>query len=151
MGIAAGAVGAGIQETGLLLGLQRLAAKLAGGTMLVIGLLAIVKLASGERHTLLLPKFLQDALLSKPRLGTRPTTCSSCHRNWISNSHPSCGWLYAFILFAAGTASPFLGAMVMFFFGLGSVPALTALVLGATALFGNSQRLILGHPRFWYR
>ncbi len=36
-GALVGLIGAGIQETGSLLGLQRLAARLAGGSMLVIG------------------------------------------------------------------------------------------------------------------
>ncbi len=47
LGLLAGLLGAGIQETGSLLGLQRLAARLAGGSMLVIGLLGIVRLTSG--------------------------------------------------------------------------------------------------------
>jgi sulfite exporter TauE/SafE len=42
-----------------------------------------------------------------------------------------CGWLYAFVLTAAGTGDAFSGFLVMTAFWLGSVPAL----LGASALF----------------
>ncbi len=64
LGLLAGLLGAGIQETGSLLGLQRLAARLAGGSMLVIGLLGIVRLTSGTSHAALLPAWLQKRLAS---------------------------------------------------------------------------------------
>jgi uncharacterized protein len=39
-----------------------------------------------------------------------------------------CGWLWAFVVSAAGTASPWLGATVMATFWLGTVPAMTGLL-----------------------
>ncbi len=42
-----------------------------------------------------------------------------------------CGWLYVFVFAAAGTGSPFWGAMVLMTFWLGSLPALGGLMLGA--------------------
>jgi sulfite exporter TauE/SafE len=41
-----------------------------------------------------------------------------------------CGWLYAFVVTAAGTASPWLGAVAMAVFWLGTLPMMVA--LGAT-------------------
>jgi len=42
-----------------------------------------------------------------------------------------CGWLWAFVVSAAGTGSPLFGALVMFVFWLGTVPAMTGvLVIG---------------------
>lgn len=38
-----------------------------------------------------------------------------------------CGWLYAFALASAATQTPWLGAAAMFFFWLGTLPALTVL------------------------
>jgi len=40
-----------------------------------------------------------------------------------------CGWLWAFVITAGGTASPLTGAVVMFAFWLGTVPAMVG-VLG---------------------
>ena len=37
-----------------------------------------------------------------------------------------CGWLHIFVAVAAATASPGRGALLMFFFGLGTIPALSA-------------------------
>ena len=45
-----------------------------------------------------------------------------------------CGWLYAFVILAAGTASPGMGALVMATFWLGTVPVLTVVGFGAGAL-----------------
>jgi len=45
-----------------------------------------------------------------------------------------CGWLYLFVLIAAGTGAVFSALAVMFAFWLGTLPALTALVLGALRL-----------------
>ena len=42
-----------------------------------------------------------------------------------------CGWLWAFVVSAAGTGSPLFGALVMAVFWLGTVPAMTGvLVIG---------------------
>lgn len=38
-----------------------------------------------------------------------------------------CGWLYAFALASAATQTPLLGAAAMFFFWLGTLPALTVM------------------------
>lgn len=45
-----------------------------------------------------------------------------------------CGWLYLFALLAASTGSALTGAVVMFAFWLGSVPALVAVVAGTRLL-----------------
>ena len=41
-----------------------------------------------------------------------------------------CGWLYAFVITAAGTASPMYGGLTMVVFWLGTLPMMVA--LGAT-------------------
>ncbi len=53
-----------------------------------------------------------------------------------------CGWLFAFLIVAAGTAQPMTGALVMAVFALGSVPALTGLALSMTMLVGRFRRAI---------
>lgn len=46
-----------------------------------------------------------------------------------------CGWLHTFVLGAVATQSAGLGALYLFFFWLGTLPALTAGPLAAHALF----------------
>jgi uncharacterized protein len=53
-----------------------------------------------------------------------------------------CGWLWAFVVSAAGTASPWTGAAVMAVFWLGTVPAMTGVLVFAGPLFDRlRQRL----------
>jgi sulfite exporter TauE/SafE len=51
-----------------------------------------------------------------------------------------CGWLYAFVVLAAGTAQPSLGAAVMALFWLGSVPVLLGVSWAANWILGRFHR-----------
>ncbi len=53
-----------------------------------------------------------------------------------------CGWLFAFVIVAAGTAQPLFGALVMAVFALGSVPALAGMAFSMTLLVGRFRRAI---------
>jgi sulfite exporter TauE/SafE len=48
-----------------------------------------------------------------------------------------CGWLYAFVVTAAGTAHPVSGALTMFVFWLGTLPMLIAIGAGVQKLSGT--------------
>lgn len=142
MGAMAGLLGAGIQETGSLLGLQRLAARLAGGSMLVIGLLGIVRLASGTSHAALLPKWLQKRLAAGHAWARTQSPLLRASAIGLLTAILPCGWLFAFVIVAAGTAQPLTGALVMAVFALGSVPALAGMALSMTLLVGRFRRAI---------
>ena len=50
-----------------------------------------------------------------------------------------CGWLYSFVLVAAATKSPTIGALTMFAFWLGTVPALLLMSAGFRRLIRAPQ------------
>ena len=50
-----------------------------------------------------------------------------------------CGWLYTFAIVAAGTGSPWQGALVMAVFWSGTVPIMVALMLGLNKLGRSIQ------------
>jgi len=53
-----------------------------------------------------------------------------------------CGWLWAFVVSAAGSGSPARGALIMAVFWLGTVPAMTGvLALGGTLIATLRQRM----------
>ena len=53
-----------------------------------------------------------------------------------------CGWLWAFVVSAAGTGSPAAGAAVMAVFWLGTVPAMTGMfALGGAVVSGLRWRM----------
>jgi sulfite exporter TauE/SafE len=53
-----------------------------------------------------------------------------------------CGWLYAFVVVAAGSGAASTGAGVMFAFWLGSLPALLGLALGTRWLSRRLSRVV---------
>ncbi len=142
LGLLAGLLGAGIQETGALMGMQRLAARLAGGSMLVIGLLGIVRLAGNTGHAALLPAWLQRRLASGHVWARQQSPLVRASAIGLLTAILPCGWLLAFVIVAAGTAQPLAGGLVMAVFALGSIPALTGLALSMTLLVGKFRRAI---------
>ncbi|MCC6510999.1 MAG: sulfite exporter TauE/SafE family protein [Pirellulaceae bacterium] len=141
-GAIVGLLGAGIQHTGSWLGLQRLAASLAGGSMLVIGLLGIVRLASGTAHAALLPKWLQRRLASGHAWARRQPPLARAASIGLLTAILPCGWLFAFLIVAAGTARPLEGALVMAVFALGAIPALAGMALSMTLLIGRFRTIV---------
>jgi sulfite exporter TauE/SafE len=145
IGVAAGTLGSLVDISGSTLGWQMLAARIAGGLMIAVGLIQIYRWTA-VMGWLPISRKAGDLLAS-------PTN------NWVSRAMVTmrpwlfgltlevrgflvgaltallpCGWLYIFALVAAGTASGTGGALVMFAFWLGTVPILVSMVLGLQAL-----------------
>ncbi len=142
LGWMVGAIGMGVHQTGNWMGLQRLATQLAGGSMLVIGLLSIVRLVGGAQQHIWLPKKLQSTLAQGHAWARQQPPLRRAASVGMLTAILPCGWLYAFLLVAAGTANPLQGSLVMAVFGLGSVPALVGFVSGAQVLAGRFRRAI---------
>jgi hypothetical protein len=143
-GLAAGVLGTAVSLGGELAGLQSLSAKLAGGLLIFLGL---------SRLLLMLPVFsaapaapagsawaslLQQA---KPLLARRGPLAKAYAGGLLTTWLP-CGWLYLFVLVAAGTGDVVLALTVMFAFWLGTLPVLTALALGARSLVPKLRGLL---------
>ncbi|MGN6544779.1 MAG: sulfite exporter TauE/SafE family protein [Aureliella sp.] len=141
-GCMAGLLGASIQHTGILFGVQRLAAQLAGGSMLVIGLLGLVRLAGGSGHAAMLPQWLQRRLGQAHSGARRQPPMRRAAAIGLLTAILPCGWLYAFLIVAAGTAEPLTAALVMATFALGAVPALAATALSLSMLAGRFRHAI---------
>lgn len=143
LGVFAGFVGASLDLAGDLVGVQRFAALLAGGSMVAFGSVAILRI-NGVR----LPK----APVPKPmRLGvekgfkairSKPPVVRAFATGLLTTLLP-CGWLYAFVIVAAGTADPVWGGLAMMSFWAGTLPVLVGVGVGVT---GIVDRLTgLGH------
>ncbi len=141
-GAIVGLLGAGIQHTGSWFGFQRLAARLAGGSMMVIGLLAIVRLTGGGSHAAMLPAWLQSRLARGHAWARQQPPVPRAAAIGLLTAILPCGWLYAFLIVAAGTARPVDGALVMAFFAAGSIPALAGLAMSMTMLIGRYRSII---------
>jgi sulfite exporter TauE/SafE len=136
LGVVAGAVGAGIDRAGTLAGVVRLAPALAASMMIVWGVHALL-LSQGARVPVLRPSSRWRGLLSRmvAQVKSRPPVTRASVVGLASGLLP-CGWLYAFVLTAAGSGSPVRGATLMMVFWLGTVPMMLAVGLGLQRLFG---------------
>lgn len=146
-GFSAGLVGSLISVGGSMVGVQSMAARLVGGAMIAMAIIKLCEIA--------FPK------LMRKQTGLAVATNNEGGRiaGWIARRRPfiqrlpglgraaaagslttllPCGWLYLFVLVAAGTGGIVPAMSVMFAFWLGTLPALTALVAGS---FGLATRL----------
>jgi hypothetical protein len=138
LGIAAGAAGKLLDLTTALAGLRPVAASLAGATLLAFGLFSLLRIRGLVPPRLPAPAFMQRLLQAGHRRAfERPPIVRAAMIGLLTTLLP-CGWLYAFVLTAAGTASPWLGATAMAVFWLGTLPMMVT--LGAT-LRGVSNTL----------
>lgn len=126
LGAAAGLAGSAIDLGGSLLGLQRVAAISAGALMMAAGVLTILRLRGVQLAHLGVPRAFERWLLAGHRFaGERPPMIRALMTGLLTTLLP-CGWLYAFVITAAGTAHAGMGAAAMVAFWLGTLPVLVA-------------------------
>jgi sulfite exporter TauE/SafE len=140
-GLAAGAVGAALDIAGSLAGVQRVAGIVAGATMILWGVLALLQLRGvrlfrhGSGSGRMAGLFRRGFSL----VSTKPPVVRALVVGLLSGLLP-CGWLWAFVVTAAGTGSAVKGAAVMAAFWAGTVPALLAVGFGAQLLGAPLRR-----------
>ncbi len=145
LGIAAGAAGSTLNAGGALLGVQRIAAILAGITLLTIGVLLLIRrlgvLKFTPRKSLAPSPFSPTHLLVKVQssLQHKPDTTRALFTGITTVLLP-CGWLYTFVIIAAGTGTWWQGGVAMAAFWLGTIPALSAFGLIMSLLSAPLQR-----------
>lgn len=148
LGAISGSLGAAVDLGGGLLGVSRMAALVAGVGMLVFGAVALARargvplrwLVQAERR--LTGGRVQHLVQAGLQLATQR---SPLHRALLVGSVSAvlpCGWLYAFVISAAGAGSPAAGAAVMAAFWLGTVPALLGVGMGVQLITERLRRHI---------
>jgi sulfite exporter TauE/SafE len=132
LGALAGLVGGAVDLAGHLAAVQRVAAIVAGVAIVGWGLRAIA-IALGARSA----GGAGGALFRRGlfQIRGRRAVQRSYLVGVLTGLLP-CGWLWAFVVAAAGTATPAMGAAMMAVFWLGTVPAMT----GVLALGGSMMQ-----------
>lgn len=140
VGAICGVLGAALDLGGSLLGLQRVAAVLAGVMMIAVGVLALLRYRGMSLPHVGLPAFVQRPVVMGQRaaVGLRPLPRSLVIG--LLTALLPCGWLYAFAIIAAGAGSAAWGAAVLVAFWAGTVPVLVSLGVGVQALTGALGR-----------
>jgi len=140
-GLAAGGVGAALDVAGSLAGVQRIAGIVAGVTMILWGVLALLQLRGvrifkrGSRHGRIAGLLRRGFSL----VSDKPPVVRAAVVGLLSGFLP-CGWLWAFVVTAAGTGSAVKGAAVMAAFWAGTVPALLAVGFGTQLVSAPLRR-----------
>ncbi len=132
-GFFAGLLGSAVNISGDTAGYQMLAAKIAGMLLVIAGMHRLLSLhprfrfaISGENPSRV-AALLQKA---KPLLSGRGPR-GRAYLGGLMTTWLPCGWLYLFVLLAAGTGGLLSALTVMSAFWFGTLPALTAVWFGA--------------------
>lgn len=136
LGLMAGVLGMSVDRAGTLIGVSRAAAVVAGVLMVAWGASTLL-----AQRGVRLPRITDlrslrsplGALLARVR-GESPVRRAGA--TGLLTTLLPCGWLYAFVAAAAGTASVPKALLVMAVFWAGTVPALLAVGVSAQRLAG---------------
>jgi len=134
IGILAGSLGMVLDVGGRIAGWQQAGTYLAGGLMIVTGLVSLGRHFGWLRGSTAAPSGLIRTLQQLLRRGTRLSPLPRALAVGFLTTWMPCGWLYVFALAAAGTASPIGGLLVMLLFWSGTLPILTLVVWGGSFL-----------------
>jgi uncharacterized protein len=139
LGAAFGAMGSAIDLVGRQAGVIRGAAFLAGALVVVGGLAGLLSSQGVRLPTWSVPATAQRWMVARLSGGRRGARTQALLLGACTALLP-CGWLYAFVLSAAGTGSLMAGALLMAAFWLGTVPALLGLGVFVQRLSGPLRR-----------
>ena len=123
-----------------MLGVQRAAACAAGAIMVAFGTIAVLRHLGVKVPRLPLPPLLVRLAKSGHQRAFDLSPLARAASVGLLTTLLPCGWLYAFVIASAGTASPIWGAAAMGAFWLGTLPIMAALGLGVQALAGPLAR-----------
>lgn len=134
MGAVAGSVGAALDLAGSAVHLERLAGILAASLMILWGLLALLPTLGVRARFVRFPSVLGRLFgRAHARLRGRPPVVRALAMGLLTTLLP-CGWLYAFVIAAAGTGSTLQGTLLMSAFWLGTLPVMVGLGVGVQQL-----------------
>lgn len=134
LGALCGALGKALDLGASSMGLTRAAAWMAAGTIVAVGLVALLKELGVRLPRSRTPRWAQRLFERGARAAQGMSPARRAGVIGLLTVLLPCGWLYAFAILAAGTASPALGALVMAVFWVGTVPVLALVGLGAGAV-----------------
>jgi uncharacterized protein len=136
LGAVGGALGGAVDLGGEYVGLQRVAAVTAGAVMVVFGVVTLLRVMGARLPRAPVPSFIQRVVGAGQRVAMQMRPVQRALTIGLLTTLLPCGWLYAFAITAAGTASPVYGALTMAAFWVGTLPALVALGAGIQSVTG---------------
>lgn len=133
-GMLAGLLGQSLNQSGYLLGSQRAAAYLAAFTMFISATILLLRqLGVPLQHLPIPSKWVKTIYAGFKIAKAWPEHVRAWWVGMLTTWIP-CGWLYAFVIVAAGSGSAVIGSIIMFAFWLGTIPLLSVVGISAGQL-----------------
>ncbi len=143
IGVVAGLTGQALNMSAdSVLGLQHAAAWLAGGAMILLGVSTICNITGFVARCLPIPKWMQVAFERAYRAALGTSGLRRTLLIGLLTALLPCGWLYAFVLMAAGTGGAISGSATMAVFWAGTVPAMFAMGVGLHVVSARMRRFV---------
>lgn len=142
VGCVAGFAGQAVDAGGMLAGVQRAAAMLAGMCVALVGVSMVMRARGAAASGVSMPTWAQRGLARVHALAVRLPPYARAATIGVLTPLLPCGWLWAFVAVAAGTGDAAAGSLVMAVFWMGTLPALLMVGVGAAALGGDRRRLV---------
>jgi len=136
LGALAGLIGAGVDLGGQLVGVGRAAAILSGIMMVGFGTITLLSAKGVKLDGPRVPAFWTKLVAGAHRHMMRFSPMVRAGATGLLTTLLPCGWLYAFVLTAAGTGHAWSGAALMATFWVGTLPMLTIVGVGVRKLSG---------------
>lgn len=142
VGALAGGFGTLLNAGGTLVGVQRVAAVLAGVAVAMVGIGLLAKAAGYDTGRAPLPQWMKRALAVVHRAAAAMPPARRSLVIGLATPLLPCGWLWAFAAVAAGTGSVAHGALAMAAFWAGTVPVLAVVGAGIAGVGAERRRLL---------
>ncbi len=142
VGVVFGSMGMALNNGVAFSSWQQAATYVAGGLMIVVGMIALLRQFGVMIKLPSIAGRLQAFLQSHFQMITKQPPLRRAFLIGAFSCLMPCGWLYTFAIVAAGTGRPLAGALVMIVFWAGTVPIMIALMLGLNRLGASVQRQI---------
>ena len=142
LGALAGVLGAALDLAAAPAGFERGAALLAGALIALWGMRTLLETAGVRVARIEPPAALRGAVVrGVAAVAAQPPVTRALVIGLLTGLLP-CGWLYAFIVTAAGTGDPLRGAGLMAVFWLGTLPVMAGLGVAVQTLAGGFRRWV---------
>ncbi len=137
LGVIAGFVGQAIDFGGGFVGVQKGAMLFAGVMMIGFGLITLARIRGVKIKHIGVPGGVRRLIEGAQRSAFGLTPFKRALAIGLLTALLPCGWLYAFVFLAAGTASPIWGGLTMTAFWMGTLPVMVSLGAGIQMLTGR--------------
>ena len=137
LGVVAGALGLGVSAAGATAGVRDGAAIVAGVLMVAWGAHALLAAGGVRAAGPRVPRPWQQAMGAAVRRVREEGPVTRALVTGLATALLPCGWLWAFVITAAGTGTPMAAAGTMALFWVGTLPMMVAVGAGARRFSGR--------------